>query len=54
MEEGDPSCLLSNGEAAPGVLGLVLVYLRNDRHGRTGERPGKGHKDGGRTGTPLL
>ena len=37
--------LCSTGQAAPGVLGLVLGFPVQERHGHTGESPAKAHKD---------
>ena len=45
VERGDPSPLLSTGEATSAVLCPVLGSSAQERHGRTGVSSAKGHKD---------
>ncbi|KAK4806630.1 hypothetical protein QYF61_022936 [Mycteria americana] len=49
----DLSPLFSTDEATAGVVGPVLGSSVQERHGHTGERPMKGHKDDEETGASL-
>jgi len=42
---GDPSSLLSAGEATSGAVCPFLGFSVQDRYGHTGESPMKGHED---------
>lgn len=54
MQGGDPSSLLSTGEAHLGIMGPVLGSRVQEKHGETGESPVKDHKDDERTRASLL
>lgn len=53
VEEGDPSPLLSTGEAISGVLGSVLGFPGQEGQGATGEKPTRGQEGDEGTGTSL-
>lgn len=53
-ERGDPSLLLSTGEAALGVLNPLLGPAVLERPGHTGGSPVEGHQDGEGAGALLL
>lgn len=53
VDEGDPSPLLSIGEAVCGVLCPVIGSPVQQTHGHAGESPAKGHKDEQGTGASL-
>ena len=54
VKRGDPSPLLSTGDATAGVLGPVLGSPVQDRHGHTEDSPDKGHQEDEGTGASLL
>lgn len=53
-KKGDPSALLSAGEAVAGALSPVLGFPVQERHEYFGKSPTEGHKDGKETGALLL